>query len=32
MWCVYIIRSVELPKQGYVGATADLKQRMRRYL
>ncbi len=28
MWYVYIIRSVDFPKQEYTGATADLKQRM----
>ena len=28
MWYVYIIRSVALPEQEYIGATADLKQRL----
>ena len=28
MWYVYIIRSTALPKQEYVGATADLKRRV----
>jgi predicted GIY-YIG superfamily endonuclease len=28
VWYVYIIRSVTAPKQDYVGATADLKQRV----
>ncbi len=28
MWYVYIIRSVIVPEQAYVGATADLKQRV----
>jgi putative endonuclease len=28
MWYVYIIRSVAFPDQEYVGATADLKQRL----
>ena len=28
MWYVYIIRSVALPEREYVGATADLKQRV----
>jgi putative endonuclease len=28
MWYVYIIRSVTVPEQEYVGATADLKQRV----
>lgn len=28
MWYVYIIRSIAFPDQEYIGATADLKQRM----
>ena len=28
MWYVYIIRSISSPEQEYIGATADLKQRM----
>ena len=28
MWYVYIIRSINFPKQEYVGATADLKRRL----
>jgi len=28
MWYVYIIRSAAFPDQEYVGATADLKQRL----
>ena len=28
MWYVYIIRSLSSPEQSYVGATADLKQRI----
>lgn len=28
MWYVYIIRSSSSPAQSYVGATADLKQRI----
>ena len=28
MWYVYIIRSINHPEQEYVGATADLKQRL----
>jgi putative endonuclease len=28
MWYVYIIRSTSSPGQSYVGATADLKQRI----
>ena len=28
MWYVYIIRSQSSPEQSYVGATADLKQRV----
>ena len=28
MWYVYIIRSINFPDQEYVGATADLKQRL----
>ena len=28
MWYVYIIRSATSPEQDYIGATADLKQRM----
>ena len=28
MWYVYIIRSTSSPKESYVGATADLKQRV----
>jgi predicted GIY-YIG superfamily endonuclease len=28
MWYVYIIRSASSPEQSYVGATADLKQRV----
>ncbi|MDU1695146.1 MAG: GIY-YIG nuclease family protein, partial [Bradyrhizobium sp.] len=28
MWYVYIIRSVTFPDQEYVGATADLRQRL----
>ena len=28
MWYVYIIRSLAHPTQEYVGATADLKQRL----
>lgn len=28
MWYVYIIRSIALPAQEYIGATADLKRRM----
>jgi len=29
MWYLYIVRSVDFPKHDYVGATADLKQRMK---
>ena len=28
MWYVYILRSINFPKQEYVGATADLKRRL----
>jgi putative endonuclease len=28
VWYVYIIRSVSSPHQEYIGATADLKQRL----
>src|SRR2546430_16574487 len=28
MWYVYIIRSISSPEKEYIGATADLKQRM----
>jgi predicted GIY-YIG superfamily endonuclease len=28
MWYVYIIRSINFPKQGYIGATSDLKRRL----
>jgi putative endonuclease len=28
MWYVYIIRSLSSPGESYVGATADLKQRV----
>jgi putative endonuclease len=28
MWYVYIIRSVAFPEQEYVGASADIKQRL----
>jgi len=28
MWYVYIIRSINFPEQEYVGATADLRQRI----
>jgi putative endonuclease len=28
MWYVYIIRSINFPKQEYIGATADLKRRL----
>ena len=28
MWYVYIIRSTSSPEESYVGATADLKQRL----
>ena len=28
MWYVYILRSVDFPNQEYVGATADLMQRL----
>ncbi len=28
MWYVYIIRSITFPAQEYVGASANLKQRM----
>lgn len=28
MWYVYIIRSVTFPEQEYVGASADLRQRI----
>ena len=28
MWYVYILRSVSVPEQNYIGATADLKQRL----
>ena len=28
MWYVYIIRSINFPKQEYTGATFDLKQRL----
>ena len=28
MWHVYIIRSLNSPEQEYIGATADLKQRI----
>jgi predicted GIY-YIG superfamily endonuclease len=28
MWYVYIVRSISSPEQIYVGATADLKQRL----
>ncbi|XUM23716.1 GIY-YIG nuclease family protein [Bradyrhizobium oligotrophicum S58] len=29
MWYVYIIRSVAFPEQEYVGATADIRQRLK---
>lgn len=28
MWSVYIIRSINFPKQEYIGATTDLKRRV----
>ena len=28
MWYVYIIRSTSIPEQSYIGATADLRQRL----
>ena len=28
MWYVYIIRSVDTPKQEYIGMTADLRRRI----
>ena len=28
MWYVYILRSINFPKQEYIGATADLKRRL----
>jgi predicted GIY-YIG superfamily endonuclease len=28
MWYVYIIRSINFPKQEYIGATSDLKRRL----
>jgi predicted GIY-YIG superfamily endonuclease len=28
MWYIYILRSKSAPKQEYIGATADLKQRL----
>ena len=28
MWYVYIIRSISLPDQEYIGATEDLKRRL----
>jgi putative endonuclease len=28
MWYVYILRSINFPKQEYTGATANLKQRV----
>src|ERR1700683_1157459 len=28
MWYVYILRSINFPKQEYVGTTADLKRRL----
>ncbi|GLH77707.1 excinuclease ABC subunit C [Bradyrhizobium sp. SSBR45G] len=29
MWYVYILRSVTFPDQEYVGATADIRQRLK---
>lgn len=29
MWYVYIIRSVTSPEQEYIGATADIRQRLK---
>ena len=28
MWYVYILRSINIPEQEYIGATADLKRRL----
>jgi len=30
MWYVYIIRSIDFPDREYIGATANLKQRITR--